>query len=908
LDTTVHELSLGLDRDAVAQARKFTVAALGDAPASVAGDAELVVAELVTNAVLHGRPPITVRVVQHAQGSRVEVVDFGPRPPVRIRDAGQSMTGRGLALVAALSSEWGVEQVEGGGKVIWAEIPANGVASPHGDPTAFDLAGVLREWQDGPQSAERFTVELGDVPTDLLLEAKSHVDNLVREFVLASSDEAESRPTWLDRLVQSVVQDFAVARTQIKEQALAAAGRGLAMTHLSLHLPAGAAEAGERYLLALDEADRYARSARLLTLEAPPVHKVFRRWYVEALVDALRRQVAGEKPSQPVPFAERLAEEFTKVAPLQEVATRLAMLQRVTADLAAAATVQDVARAVVDNSREILLADVAVVYLLDDDGMLRSVHRDGQGDEVLAREYDAYPLDADLPGGNALRSGESLVFRNRSDLASQYPHLAGTYPEDMRLLVAPLIVGSHKLGVLALRFIGSGPVQEDSQLTMLNTLAGVTAQALERALATSAAGLAADKLALLAEASVVLSSTLDHRAVLQALADLVVPTLADWCVVQLLEQGQAQTVGITHFNPERTAWARSLQGNYPTDMSAQQGAPQVMRTGVSELYPEISMELLERTARDADHLELVKGLGMTSALVVPLTGRTGVIGAITMIHAESGRRFREEDIPLAEDLARRAAVAVETAHAFNEQSTRLADVMRVAEAAQHAILARPPHQIGSIALAARYISAAAEALVGGDLYETIARPGAVRLLIGDVRGKGLDAVRIATIVLGEFRAAAADLDDLVQVARQIDRRVRTYLDDEDFVTALIADLNDDGTFTLVSCGHPAPLLVSAAGTHEVTCPATVPLGLGVEPLLISGTLSHGDRLLLYTDGLIEARDTRGGFVARDEVTAPLASAPLDRVLDDILKEVRRRTGGPLSDDLALLVAEYRGTA
>jgi serine phosphatase RsbU (regulator of sigma subunit) len=250
---------------------------------------------------------------------------------------------------------------------------------------------------------------------------------------------------------------------------------------------------------------------------------------------------------------------------------------------------------------------------------------------------------------------------------------------------------------------------------------------------------------------------------------------------------------------------------------------------------------------------------------------------------------------------------VETAHAFNEQSTRLADVMRVAEAAQHAILARPPHQIGAIALAARYISAAAEALVGGDLYETIARPGAVRLLIGDVRGKGLDAVRIATIVLGEFRAAAADLDDLVQVARQIDRRVRTYLDDEDFVTALIADLNDDGTFTLVSCGHPAPLLVSAADTHEVTCPATVPLGLGVEPLLISGTLTHGDRLLLYTDGLIEARDTRGGFVDRDEVTSPLASAPLDRVLDDILKEVRRRTGGPLSDDLALLVAEYRGT-
>jgi serine phosphatase RsbU (regulator of sigma subunit)/anti-sigma regulatory factor (Ser/Thr protein kinase) len=907
LDTTVHELSLGLDPDAVSQARKFTVAALSDAPRSVAGDAELIVAELVTNAVLHGRPPITVRLVEHELGSRVEVVDHGPRPPVRIRDAGQSMTGRGLALVAALSSEWGVQQVEGGGKVIWAEIPRDGAPPPTGEATAFDLDGVLQGWEDGSGTGgQRFTVELGDVPTDLLLEAKSHVDNLVREFVLASNDSAQSRPTWLDRLVQSVVQDFSVARTQIKEQALAAAGRGAAMTHLSLHLPPSAAEAGERYLSALDEADRYARSARLLTLEAPPVHKVFRRWYVEALVDALRRQVAGEKPSQPVPFAERLAEEFTRVAPLQEVATRLAMLQRVTADLAAAATVQDVAHAVVENSLEILQADVAVLYLLDDDGMLHAVHRDGHGDDVLAREYDSFPVDADLPGGIVLRTGESLVFRNRSDLAARFPHLAGSYPEEMRLLVAPLIVGSHKLGVLALRFIGSSSVQEDSQLTMLNTLAGVTAQALERAAATTAAGLAADKLALLAEASAVLASSLDHRAVLQALADVVVPTLADWCVVQLLDEGQLRTVGITHSDGEKTAWARGLQNTYPTDMTADQGAPRVLRTGVSELYAEIPQELIARSAVDAEHLQLIKGLGMTSAIVVPLTGRTGVIGAITMIHAESGRRYDEQDVSLAEDLARRAAVAVETAHAFSEQSTRLADVMRVAEAAQHAILARPPHQVGAIALAARYISAAAEALVGGDLYETIARPGAVRLLIGDVRGKGLEAVRIATIVLGEFRAAAADLDDLVTVAQQIDRRVRTYLDDEDFVTALIADLNDDGTFTLVSCGHPAPLLTSATGTQEVACPPTVPLGLGVEPVLTSGRLTHGDRLLLFTDGLVEARDLTGSFVDLLAVTSPLASAPLDDVLDDILKELRRCTGGPLSDDLALLVAEYRG--
>jgi serine phosphatase RsbU (regulator of sigma subunit) len=499
-----------------------------------------------------------------------------------------------------------------------------------------------------------------------------------------------------------------------------------------------------------------------------------------------------------------------------------------------------------------------------------------------------------------------MVFRNRADLEARFPHLVGSYPEESRLLVAPLVVGTHWLGVLALRFEGTELVDEETQLSMLTTLAGVTSQALERAVATSAASEAAERLALLAEASVVLASSLDHRVVLQAVADLLVPRLADWCAIQLVQDGRLSTMGITHADPDKTAWARGLQDRYPSDMSAATGAPNVIRSGHSELYVAIPDELLEQAAVDADHLELIRGLGLKSALVVPLTGRTGVIGAITLIHAESGRHYSDGDVALVEDLARRAAIAVETAHAFREQSTRLADVLRVAEAAQHAILAQPPSQVGGVALAARYISAAAEALVGGDLYEIAERPGAVRLLIGDVRGKGLEAVRVATIVLGEFRAAAADLDDLGEVARQIDRRVRHYLDAEDFVTALIVDVNDNGTYTVVNCGHPAPLLASADGITELACHPSVPLGLGVDPVLTTGTLEVGDRLLLYTDGIVEARDGLGGFVDLARVTAPLATAPLDEVLDDVLRALQAWTGGPLNDDLALLVAEYRG--
>jgi serine phosphatase RsbU (regulator of sigma subunit) len=233
-------------------------------------------------------------------------------------------------------------------------------------------------------------------------------------------------------------------------------------------------------------------------------------------------------------------------------------------------------------------------------------------------------------------------------------------------------------------------------------------------------------------------------------------------------------------------------------------------------------------------------------------------------------------------------------------------VTRVAEAAQRAILAAPPAKIGPVALRARYTSAAAEALVGGDLYETVVREGAVRLLIGDVRGKGLGAVRTATIALGEFRASAADLDDLGAVARQIDRRVRAHLGDEDFITALLAEVRDDGSFTIASCGHPPALLAGSGGIAPVHTEPTLPLGLGADPALVTGTLRHGDRLLLYTDGVLEARNPAREFVDVMELVRPLATGELDQVLDEILDHLHRLVGAHLADDLALLVAEYQG--
>ncbi|MFN2539755.1 MAG: PP2C family protein-serine/threonine phosphatase, partial [Mycobacteriales bacterium] len=283
---------------------------------------------------------------------------------------------------------------------------------------------------------------------------------------------------------------------------------------------------------------------------------------------------------------------------------------------------------------------------------------------------------------------------------------------------------------------------------------------------------------------------------------------------------------------------------------------------------------------------------------------SGPLGAITMIMADSSRRFDDNDVRFAEDLARRAALAVETVTAFAAQEGRLEAVARVADAAQRAILPTPPEAIGNLRIGARYVSATAEALVGGDLYEVVRRPGAVRLLIGDVRGKGLEAVRNATIVLGEFRAAAEDLDDLTAVAVQLDRRLSGHLDLEDFVTALVAEITDDGAFAIVSCGHPPALVVSPTDIRVVEAPDALPLGLGSTPGQVTGRLLPGERLLLYTDGLVEARDASRAFADVRQLVAPLQTeSDLGKGLDRVLESVQLWTGSGLGDDLALLAVE-----
>ena len=239
-----------------------------------------------------------------------------------------------------------------------------------------------------------------------------------------------------------------------------------------------------------------------------------------------------------------------------------------------------------------------------------------------------------------------------------------------------------------------------------------------------------------------------------------------------------------------------------------------------------------------------------------------------------------------------------------ERERRLRAVTRVAEVAQRALLGGVPPALGSLRLAVLYASASAEASIGGDFYEALETPHGVRLLVGDVRGKGLDAVRLAGVVLGSFRDAAQDRPDLAQVTAALDRSVTRAIGPEDFVTAVLVQVDTDGNAIVVNCGHPAPLLVRGGRATELGPPEPAPpLGLGPRPEPLRLALALGDRILLYTDGVSEAR-ARGGFFPLQTAAAfALVSADLEAGLESLWAELQRHVAGQLHDDVALLLIE-----
>ncbi|SCK13184.1 PP2C family protein-serine/threonine phosphatase [Streptomyces sp. WMMB 322] len=241
------------------------------------------------------------------------------------------------------------------------------------------------------------------------------------------------------------------------------------------------------------------------------------------------------------------------------------------------------------------------------------------------------------------------------------------------------------------------------------------------------------------------------------------------------------------------------------------------------------------------------------------------------------------------------------------QHQKLARARAVAKVAHRILLGDVPETLDGLQAAVSYSSATRDARVGGDFYEAVRCRDGVRAVVGDVQGKGLNAVERAAVVLGAYRVAAYDEVTLAGVGRCMERAAGRNLSEEAFATVILAEANADGAVTLINYGHPSPLIVRGDGTACFAEPAEPALPLGLSnlgrghPTPYRVVLDPGDQMLLYTDGITEARNAAGRFYPLGERASLLRAPDACNALEALRSDVVAHTGGPLADDAAMLL-------
>ncbi|UFR03292.1 serine/threonine-protein phosphatase [Streptomyces sp. Go40/10] len=308
---------------------------------------------------------------------------------------------------------------------------------------------------------------------------------------------------------------------------------------------------------------------------------------------------------------------------------------------------------------------------------------------------------------------------------------------------------------------------------------------------------------------------------------------------------------------------------------------------------------------------------LSSLRTTVLTGLAALAAAYA-VHTDAGVHPAVGTLTDVVTVATVALLAVAINRVVRRGDRRLASAREIAEAAQRAVLPEPDARIGGFEIAARYEAARQDAFIGGDLYAVQDTPHGVRLVVGDVRGKGMGAVAAVAVVIGAFREAAEQEATLEEVAERLERALaregtrRDGIDAfEGFTTAVLAELpHGDGIVRIVNRGHPPPLLLHADGTLRALTPGEPALPLGMAGLgrwpdrATEAGFPGGATLLLYTDGLSEARDAHGRFYDPERRLAGRAFSGPAALLDRLAAEVRRHSGGGMTDDMALLAVRH----
>jgi GAF domain-containing protein/anti-sigma regulatory factor (Ser/Thr protein kinase) len=576
-------------------------------------------------------------------------------------------------------------------------------------------------------------------------------------------------------------------------------------------------------------------------------------------------------------------------------------LHHLSSALAAATTPGDVAREAIAGGRRALGAQSATCRVPVPGARALSCLA-GSGDPALLAQ-GIVPLDH-TPSGSSFNSGRTIVTALGASADIGEPMSAEVVPrvmvelgEPVTIVTEPLVGSAGPLGVLTLAFVAR-PEPSEPELRFLSTLAGLTAQALERAQlfeqerqARRDAESGRERLSLLSDVTKLLSSSLDPTTVMRRTMSLVVGRLSDACVVQVPGEGGLRRLDVRGAEAFTSPVAQRLIGPDVIPFDADAPAAAAYRTGRTQLAAVPSAEIDP------------SDMGGASALAVPFTASGEVIGVMTFFDGP-GRRFETDDISLAEEVAGRTGVALSNATRFQREHV-------VAEVLQRAVLPDFLPDVGGLRFDAEYRAGAAGTYVGGDWYDVFQLDDEhVIFSVGDVMGKGAPAAALMGQVRSAIRAYAVTGQTPSEVLSSLDRLFDALVEDR-VVTVVVGIINPKlGWVRLANAGHPSPLIVRADGTATFASTQSsllIAAGLGGPPRPAHDlTLHPGDSLVMYSDGLIERRGeliTVGMKRLADTATeVALAGWPVQPAA-----ELATRLGeGERADDVVVLALHYLG--
>ncbi|HEX9373379.1 MAG TPA: ATP-binding protein, partial [Roseiflexaceae bacterium] len=383
--------------------------------------------------------------------------------------------------------------------------------------------------------------------------------------------------------------------------------------------------------------------------------------------------------------------------------------------------------------------------------------------------WHSFPVTAPAPLAESVRTGTLVLLESEGERAARYPNIGPVVTADRAWAAMPLVVDGRTIGGLGLSFAVPRTFDADDRSFML-ALAQQCAQALDRARlfaaernARAAAEVARERLEFLSEVSTLLSSSLDYETTLVNVARLATPVLADWCVIDVIDDdGGLRRVAVAHADPAKRELAQVLL-RFPPRPSDTNMIYRALRSGEPVVVPEVSNAMLADAAQDAEHLQILREIGVAAFVIMPLLARARALGAISCVVAESNWRYGAADLALIEELARRAATAIENARLYRETQAAVRARDELLSIVSHDLRNPLAFIRGQAQLLARRAVAGA-ASDPGQLVEGLARIGDATARMGRLIGDLLDLARLQA-------GQALDLDrrsaDLVALARQI---------------------------------------------------------------------------------------------------------------------------------------------